>query len=363
MSQNSFSILQPCQGDTLAAQADDLLQQFEAYCAQHHCQLSQLVQARLYVSDAANQCPALVKHALYDRLFPTGVCSIIEQPPLSGVKVALFLWFNQSICSREVYELPDGTVAEMHTTARQRFVYQSVRFGADVGAADSATQTRRAFESHIHQLTSRGMNLKDHCHRTWIFVRDVDRHYAGVVQARNELFARQGLTSDTHYIASTGIGGASEHREALVAIDFLSVDGLQPGAVSYLHAPEYLNPTHEYGVAFERGTCLQLAPDQRCYFVSGTASIDKYGECLFRGDVLTQAGRLFLNIEKLLESARGTLADMTYFIVYLRDIADAPVLRRYMQIRFPNTPFLLTEARVCRPEWLIEVEGMAVGNQ
>ena len=54
---------------------------------------------------------------------------------------------------------------------------------------------------------------------------------------------------------------------------------------------------------------------------------------------------------------------MTYFIVYLRDIADAPVLRRYMQIRFPNTPFLLTEARVCRPEWLIEVEGMAVGNQ
>lgn len=66
---------------------------------------------------------------------------------------------------------------------------------------------------------------------------------------------------------------------------------------------------------------------------------------------------------KLLESAGGTLADMTYFIVYLRDIADAPVLRRYMQIRFPNTPFLLTEARVCRPEWLIEVEGMAVGNQ
>lgn len=360
MSQNSFSILQPRSGDTLAAQADDLLLQVEAYCVQHHCNLSHLMQARLYVSDAANQCPALVKHALYSRLAPTGVFSMIEQPPLSGVKIALFLWFNQSICSRTVSELSDGVVAEMLTADKQRFLYQSVRFGAEIQTCDSAAQTRLAFESHMRQLAARNLNLKDHCHRTWIYVRDVDRHYAGVVQARNELFVEQGLTSDTHYIASTGIGGSSEHRQALVAIDFLSVDGLAPDAVTYLHAPDYLNPTHEYGVAFERGTCLRLASGQNCYFLSGTASIDKYGECLFRGDVLTQAGRLFLNIEKLLESAGATLADMTYFIVYLRDIADAFALQRYMQYRFPNIPFLLTEARVCRPEWLIEVEGMAM---
>lgn len=362
MSKNSFSLFKPRQRESLAVQADDVLQQFDAYCKSHHCSESQLMQARLYVSDAANQCPALVEHALYKRLAPSGVFSIIEQPPLGGIKIALFVWFNETICSHAVYALPDGMVAELFTSDHLRFVYQSVRLGQENLPDSSAAQTRMAFESHLRQLEHRQLNLKDHCHRTWIYVRDVDRHYAGVVQARNELFAEHGLTSDTHYIASTGIGGATDNVQALVAVDFLSVDGLAPDAVTYLHAPEYLNPTHEYGVAFERGTRIRLSADRYWFFISGTASIDKHGECLFRGDVQTQAGRLFLNIEKLLESASGSLADMACFIVYLRDIADGPAIERYMQLRFPDTPYLLTEARVCRPEWLIEVEGIAVKN-
>ena len=86
MSQNSFSILQPRQGDTLAAQADDLLQQFEAYCAQHHCQLSQLMQARLYVSDAANQCPALVKHDCMTAFSPLAYAASLSNPHSAASK-------------------------------------------------------------------------------------------------------------------------------------------------------------------------------------------------------------------------------------------------------------------------------------
>ena len=35
----------------------------------------------------------------------------------------------------------------------------------------------------------------------------------GVVEARNDVFDQQGLTAETHYIASTGIGGATSVRE------------------------------------------------------------------------------------------------------------------------------------------------------
>ncbi len=48
--------------------------------------------------------------------------------------------------------------------------------------------------------------------------------------------------------------------------------------------------------------------------------------------------------------------------VYLRDIADFQCVNEYMKRRFPNIPFIIVEARVCRPEWLIEVEGVALGT-
>lgn len=67
-----------------------------------------------------------------------------------------------------------------------------------------------------------GLDLKTHCVRTWIYVRDIDSNYAGLVKARNDVFAEEGLSPDTHYIASTGIGGATESRNAVVAIDFLT---------------------------------------------------------------------------------------------------------------------------------------------
>ena len=95
------------------------------------------------------------------------------------------------------------------------------------------------------------------------------------------------------------------------------------------------------------------------YFISGTASIDKYGQCVHRGDVLTQTGRLFLNIEKLLNDGGATLSDVRYMVVYLRDITDYVKVAEYMRVRFPMVPYLILEARVCRPEWLIEVECIA----
>ena len=108
--------------------------------------------------------------------------------------------------------------------------------------------------------------------RTCFFVRDVDVNYAGVVKGRKEEFVRLGLTEKTHYLASTGIQGQIADSRSLVLLDAYAVDGLQAEQIRFLHAPEYLNPTYEYGVTFERGTAVEYG-DRKHIFISGTASI------------------------------------------------------------------------------------------
>lgn len=351
-----FQTLIPLHHGTFSEQLQELKVLLREWMMKCGLTPAALVQTRVYLSDAANQWEEFLSGSLYSCYLSAGAVSYIEQPLLDGSKVALQLWFSQCPDLRKT-GTPDCCTV---TGGGMRALFHSVRFRADeVCGLNAEEQTVEAFRRHMDLLRERGMSLKDNCHRTWIYVRDVDRHYSGVVSGRNRIFAEEGLTADTHYIASTGIGGYPDNREAVVSIDFLSLDGEGVKDVKYLHAPEYLNPTHEYGVAFERGTSLTL-PGGRFSFISGTASIDRYGQCLHAGDVLTQAGRLFLNIEKLLNADGAALSDMKYMIVYLRDISDYSSVAQYLALRFPDVPLLITEARVCRPEWLIEVEGVAV---
>jgi enamine deaminase RidA (YjgF/YER057c/UK114 family) len=179
-----------------------------------------------------------------------------------------------------------------------------------------------------------------------------------VVKARNDVFRQHGLTIDTHFIASTGIGGRSMGKNVCVAIDFLTAPQVQPDDLLYLKALDHLNPTHEYGVAFERGVRVTL-PQKYEYFISGTASIDCHGEVINVGNVTKQAERLLENIGALLADGGATMDDVKYFIIYLRDLADASAIDAYMQQAYPQVPRIITHAKVCRPAWLVEMECIA----
>jgi hypothetical protein len=49
-----------------------------------------------------------------------------------------------------------------------------------------------------------------------------------------------------------------------------------------------------------------------------------------------------------------------YLLVYLRDVSDRANVQAWLSQRFPDLPVLVLHAAVCRPEWLIEVEGVAI---
>ena len=77
------------------------------------------------------------------------------------------------------------------------------------------------------------------------------------------------------------------------------------------------------------------------------------------GDVTKQAERLLENIEALLADGGATMDDVKYFIIYLRDLADASAIDAYMQQAYPQVPRIITHAKVCRPAWLVEMECIA----
>jgi enamine deaminase RidA (YjgF/YER057c/UK114 family) len=74
---------------------------------------------------------------------------------------------------------------------------------------------------------------------------------------------------------------------------------------------------------------------------------------------MKQLERTLENIDVLLKSGGATIDDMMYMIVYLRDAADYARVNERLESRFPGIPKIIVEGAVCRPEWLIEIEGVA----
>jgi enamine deaminase RidA (YjgF/YER057c/UK114 family) len=192
-----------------------------------------------------------------------------------------------------------------------------------------------------------------------VYVQNIDVNYYDVTQARKTFFTAQGLTEQTHYIASTGIEGRTAYPEIFVLLDAYAVGGLQKGQQRYLYALSHFCPTYKYGVTFERGVVVEYG-DRSHIFISGTASIDNKGDVVHPGDVENQTYHMLDNIAALLEEAGSGFDDICCLIVYLRDIADYPVVNNIFEKRFKTIPKVLTWAPVCRPGWLVEAECIAI---
>ena len=296
---------------------------------------------RYFISDAANQ-EVILRNVPEE--YPE-IVSVVQQPPLNGSKVCLWMWLR--------------TEAQLPVCCHNGYNHYFTA-GLSATEGDSEYQTHELLTCYENMLNKwGGLRLSDQCIRTWFFVRDVDVNYAGVVKGRKEEFTRLGLTERTHYIASTGIQGQTADFRSLVLLDAYAVDGLQKGQIQFLYASEYLNPTYEYGVTFERGTSVEYG-DRKHIFISGTASIDNKGDIVCPGDIIGQTRRMLLNIEALLKEADSSLADIAQMIVYLRDIADYQMANAMLNEQFPDVPKIVVLAPVCRPGWLIETECIAI---
>ncbi len=317
-----------------------------AQLRENHLQGAEAVFKRYFLSDAANQQDAVL-------VADASECakSVIQQAPLDGTKIALWVYMMTGVHTRisksGLYETAHGQFRHLWNGSAHNL------------AANTEYQTRLLLNEYVMQLLEEGCKLSENCIRTWFFVNDVDLNYGGVVRARNNVFFTQDLTVHTHFIASTGIGGRQADINVLAQMDNYAIDGISQEQITYLYAQSHLNRTSDYGVSFERGTRVDYG-DRRHVFISGTASINNKGEVMYPGDIRRQTHRMWENVEALLNEAECSYDDVSEMVVYLRDTADYQVVSELYKERFADKPYVIVHAPVCRPGWLIEMECMAI---
>jgi enamine deaminase RidA (YjgF/YER057c/UK114 family) len=129
-----------------------------------------------------------------------------------------------------------------------------------------------------------------------------------------------------------------------------------------------LNEAYAYAKpsSFSRGMRIDLN-GLTILLISGTASIDERGKSVHIGDFRAQMRRTFSNIGGLLDSEGCTWHDIVRTTCYLRDID-----RDYEAFNEERTAFFKEQgldplpastgiqAKLCRPELLVEIEAIAM---
>jgi enamine deaminase RidA (YjgF/YER057c/UK114 family) len=129
-----------------------------------------------------------------------------------------------------------------------------------------------------------------------------------------------------------------------------------------------LNEAYAYAKpsSFSRGMRIDLN-GLTILLISGTASIDDEGKSVHIGDLRAQLRRTFANITGLLKSEGCTWNDIVRTSCYLRDIdRDYEAFNEERTVFFkeqgldPLPASTGIQAKLCRPELLVEIEAIAM---
>lgn len=104
-------------------------------------------------------------------------------------------------------------------------------------------------------------------------------------------------------------------------------------------------------------------------YIAGGGPTDKGGRVVGKSDVLAQAEQIFQNIRSAVEASGATLRNIIKLNYYVVDRVDngliADLLKRcecFVDKASPPTITLVFISRLIDPEWLIEIEAIAVVN-
>jgi aminoacrylate peracid reductase len=96
-------------------------------------------------------------------------------------------------------------------------------------------------------------------------------------------------------------------------------------------------------------------------YVSGVLAMDANGKTVGTGDAAAQTRAVLNAIKSVVTAAGGTMTDVTFNSIFLRDLADYPRMNEVYKEFFPSE----YPARYCiradlvRPEFLVEISSIA----
>jgi len=99
-------------------------------------------------------------------------------------------------------------------------------------------------------------------------------------------------------------------------------------------------------------------------FVSGQVALDKSGNVVGKGDFRAQVQQVFENLKAAVEAAGGAFDDVIKLNSYFLDLSHLPQFRdvrdKYVNLTNPPASTAVQVPRLFRPEFLVEIEAVAV---
>jgi pSer/pThr/pTyr-binding forkhead associated (FHA) protein len=377
-----FAAAVPRRGTTLAEQADDALRIIEAVISVHGAH-GAIVQQAVFLSDPAlvDECRGII-HKFYGKDLPA--TSYIAQPPCEGKLIAIeAMGLGSGRKDAEITRISEQLVIARHSGmawTHCALVAPRVNRGGPYEQGISAFRQLKVLLSGV------GMRMEQ-VFRTWIYQGGIvaeegaSQRYKELNRARSDEFKGLRFLSDRlpkgHppkvYPASTGIGteGLGLELSAIALAtdrpDVLAVPLENPRQTpAYDYSANYGPKSPKFSRAMAV-TCGNYA----MIFVSGTASITG-AETRHVGDAAAQANETLDNIAALISeenlSGHGlpglgtTLAGMGLARVYIKRKEDYSRVRAICEERLGELPTIYAVADVCRPDLLVEIEGMALSR-
>ncbi|MCI0680672.1 MAG: RidA family protein [Gemmataceae bacterium] len=116
-------------------------------------------------------------------------------------------------------------------------------------------------------------------------------------------------------------------------------------------------------------THVVAAAGGKTIYISGQVSVNERGEVVGKGDLRTQVEQTFENLKHALAAAGATFRDVVKSNLYVVGLKPEhiPIIRevrgRYFNMQQPPASTLVGVPALVHPDWLIEVELIAVVGQ
>ena len=378
-----FAAAVPRQGTTLDEQTHDALKTIEAVVREEGTH-GKIVHQAVFMRDLSqvDQCRAIINDFYGPDLPAT---TYIMQPPCDGKLVSIeAMGVGGDQTDLRVERLGERMVVTHHdgiTWAHMANIALRTSYGSLYDRA-----------AHVFGAADEGLALRgykfDEVIRTWLYLGDITgpdgdtQRYKELNRARTDFFADKrfgaGLLPEEWslpvYPASTGIG--TEGRNLVMSLMALRTDRRdvrilplenpqQTAACDYdlRYGPQSPKFARAMGVISRKYTTT---------FISGTASITDQ-ETRHLDDVEGQTGQTLDNIAALIAPANyarygfgncgSTLEDLALVRVYIKRQEDYAKAKAICEARLGEVPTIYAVADVCRPDLLVEIEGIAFSTR
>ncbi len=120
-------------------------------------------------------------------------------------------------------------------------------------------------------------------------------------------------------------------------------------------------------VIVPKGSAPPLAPYSsgikagNVVYVSGTLALDKEGKLVGPEDVKSQTRHVLESIKSVIEAAGGKISNITFNMIFLKNLADYGKMNEVYAEYFPKNPpaRYCVKADLVKPEFLVEIASIA----